>query len=240
MITLIIPFHSDFDRIRTTIEALIGGIERYPIDRVIFSYNGRKLLPESTKKLILTSHPKICLVQTEAVGIGAGYRNGIYHATSEYVLLSASDLPFGFTDLQNSLVSGKLCPGGQTVIFASKLHPLSQVSRTSPLRSLFTWGFYLYRLMLFGPGVPRDCQGTVLLPTAIAKEMMTKIPYDDYVFTFMLSALARWNGLEVVEVPVTFIENKEFQSSIRPFRTGLEFFITVLTIRVRTLLQRPS
>ncbi len=237
MITLIIPFHSDSDRLTQTITRIKAQMASLPIEKVFFSYNGSAPLPAGITTLITTSHPAFAVLKTAQQGIGAGYRQGILHASSSYVLLSASDLPFGFSDLQSALATGRLKQDGATIFFASKLHPASHVSRNSHTRTLFSWCFYLLRVLLFGPSVPRDCQGTVLLPTQLAKELAAAIPDDDYLFTFKISILSLWRHYAVEEVPVEFLEDETLPSNIHPLKTGLVFFWKVIAYRVKTLIK---
>lgn len=240
MITIVIPFHSDVERLPATLGILAKSLKDYPIGEVIFACNGPKPVSAELQKLIVSAHSQFRVVHTPAVGIGAGYRHGIKHASSSYVLLSASDLPFGFSDIESALATGRLRSGGQVIFFASKLHRDSVVSRVSKSRSLFTWCLYFLRVALFGPRVPRDCQGTVLVPKGLALDLLASIPDDDYLFTFKLSALALMGRHEVLEIPVRFMEDEQYPSNIRPLKTGLIFLVKILRFRIQTIVRGKS
>ena len=187
MFTLVVPFHSDVDRLGRVLaaadEARVHGIEE-----ILFCHNG----PGAVPRLELPPHAR--LLHTDAKGIGAGYRIGIAEAREPFVVLSACDLPFGFSDVDAF--------GGHRLAIGSKAHPRTQMPGYSLLRRLATFGFWLVRRALLGRATPRDFQGTILVETALARRVVGGIEADDSFFPLELITLCTCEGVTPVELPV--------------------------------------
>jgi GT2 family glycosyltransferase len=237
MISLIIPFHNDFERIEETINHLILGLKKYPILEVIFSYNGINPLDKKIISSIEKSNSKFKVCETSCVGIGAGYKKGILEAKGEWILLSASDLPFRFTDLENFL--RRINSNEEAIYLGSKLHSDSKIERNSFLRTILTYGFFIFRRLLFGAQTPKDCQGTIFLKSTLAKEIITKIPDDDFVFSFKLSQIGLLKKYKVIEVPVELIKSKDI-SSVNPIKTSMVFFLKIIRFRILTWFDKDN
>ncbi|HEX3110105.1 MAG TPA: hypothetical protein VHU41_13510 [Thermoanaerobaculia bacterium] len=141
------------------------------------------------------------LLHTDARGIGAGYRLGIEQANAEVCVLSASDLPFGFTDIDAFLA---LTP---RLAIGSKAHPDSVLAGWGVKRRAAGFAFYLLRRTLLGRGTPHDSQGTILIETALAKRLLPDVRSDDYFFSLEIVTLAIAQGVQAIELPVTLEAN---------------------------------
>lgn len=190
MFTLVVPFHSDADRLKRVLaaadEARVHGIEE-----ILFCHNG----PSAVPQLDLPPHAR--LLHTDAEGIGAGYRLGIANAREPYVVLSASGLPFGFTDVDAF--------HGHRVAIGSKAHPRTQLPGYSVLRRIPMRAFWLLRRALLGRSTPKDSQGTILIETSLAKKMVDRVEADDCFFSLELVTLCIRDGVNPVELPVRYV-----------------------------------
>ena len=198
MFTLVVPFHSDFDRLARVLaaadEARVHGVEE-----ILFCHNG----PSAVPQLRLPPHGR--LLHTDAKGIGAGYRLGIKHATEPYVVLSASDLPFGFTDVDAFR--------GHRLAIGSKAHPRTQLPGYGFVRRAATRTFWLVRRAILGKSTPKDSQGTILIETALAKRVVDRVEADDYFFSLELVTLCiREEGVNAVELPVRYVPTGDASS----------------------------
>ncbi len=226
-VTLILPFHSDVDRLKNTLPA----IERFlnsnpePLGEIILSQNGH---PPNNLQLELS--PPFRLLQTAKNGIGEGYAQGIQAAQCEWVLLSASDLPFGFSDL-NAIQSDGF---SADLYIGSKLHPLSSLAGYGFLRISCSYLFYCWRLFFFGRLTPRDSQGTILVRADIARSLLQETKSRDFFFAVEFIFRAQSRGLIVKEVPVKF-ENLGKDSSVSIFRDGFLLFMKAVWLRISPL-----
>jgi len=221
MFTLVVPFHADADRLRRVFEAAAEA-EARGIGEILFCHNGPRFDPSIASML----PPNGRLLHTDVKGIGAGYRIGIMEAKGAHVILSASDLPFGFSDLESYRVAG-LPP----IAIGSKAHPRTELPGYSVLRRLMTTCFWLVRRTLLGP-TPKDSQGTILIETNLAKNIASDVQADDYFFAIELITLCGRAGAVAVEVPVRY-EPVPGPSSVRIVHDSIEMIRKTWALRRR-------
>jgi hypothetical protein len=221
MFTLVVPFHADVDRLGRVFAAAEEA-ERRGIGEILFCHNGPSFNPEMAAKL----PPNGRLLHTDVKGIGAGYRIGILSAKGTHVILSASDLPFGFSDLESYREDG--CP---RVAIGSKAHPRTELPGYSTLRRLMTTVFWTVRRVLLGP-TPRDSQGTILAETELARQIAKEVEADDYFFSIEFVTLCARRGAPAVEVPVRY-EPVPGASSVRIVRDSIEMIRKTWRLRRR-------
>jgi dolichyl-phosphate beta-glucosyltransferase len=190
--TLIVPFHADVDRLPRVLGAA-SEARAHGINEILFCHNGPNAVPR------LELPPNARLLHTDAKGIGAGYRIGIAEARERFVVLSASDLPFGFSD-----VDAFVKHDGLRVGIGSKAHPQTQMPGYSLLRKTATYVFWLVRRVILGRKTPRDSQGTIIIETALAREVVERVAADDYFFSLELLTRCIRVGVAPVELPVRY------------------------------------
>ncbi len=213
MISLILPFHSDIERLKQTLKTLKEKQSQYNITEILLCHNGMGLEPTKSEELKSYLFTGVKLLHVDAQGIGAGYKLGIQNATEPVCVLSASDLPFGFTDIESY---DKL---KQKPLFAigSKAHKNSKIKNYGVMRTIASYAFWLLRALFLGWRTPKDSQGSILINTSLAKKLITKSSYDNYFFTVELITLAQREGIWAVEVPV-ILENHSGESSVSILR----------------------
>lgn len=209
MISLILPFHSDVERLKTTLEILNESMQKYKISEVLLCHNGTPLTTEQKAKIELLLIPGSKLLHTDSAGIGAGYKLGIANATQSSCLLSASDLPFGFTDIESY---NKLKSAARLAI-GSKAHAQSKIAGYGLGRKIASFGFWALRSTFLSSKTPKDSQGTILIETELAKKLIKKSVYDNYFFSVELITLAQLEGIIPIEIPVV-LENHDGESSV--------------------------
>jgi glycosyltransferase involved in cell wall biosynthesis len=141
-------------------------------------------------------------------GIGAAYRAGVAKASGTHVLLSADDLPFGFTDLDEFLG----LPATTQLAIGSKAHPRSVVNRSIG-RVAATKVFGLARRALLNSNVG-DTQGTFWLDAELARRVVGRTVEDGFAMTTELVTLAERAGVRPVEVPVALLASHQGASRI--------------------------
>lgn len=166
----------------------------------------------------------VSLLHTDRKGIGAGYKLGIQSATCDYVILSASDLPFGWTDLD----SFKKSPSDFTI--GSKAHPESKIEGITPVRKLMSFCFLQLRRGVLGRLTPKDSQGSLIIQTSLARELARKSQFDNYMCSLELATLQIKSGGRVHEVAVT-LENNKGESSVSIRKDSVQMFKDLLKLR---------
>jgi len=151
------------------------------------------------------------VVTRSSPGLGNAYRTGVLASRGRRVLLSADDLPFGFSDLD---VFRRL--GDEVVVaIGSKAHPASTVSR-SRRRSAQSAMFRVLREGLLYSAVG-DSQGTVWVDGTWARMFATLSRETGLMWTVELVLAAEQQGIEVWEVPVVLAaEHEQVTSRFRP------------------------
>jgi hypothetical protein len=218
--SLIIPFHSDFQRLHPTLDLLDKNREQYSIREVLLCHNGPRLEPDVESRLVRRAIDKgATYLHTDVKGIGAGYALGIRNASQHYCLLSASDLPFGFTDLDSFYRHQRILGETPQLAIGSKGRIDSAVEGNCLNRRAASWAFWILRVALLGRQTPRDSQGTILIASALAKELVHHCICDDYFFSVELITLAQQRGVKVVELPVQ-LGRENGMSSVSVVRDG--------------------
>ncbi len=222
MLTLIIPFHRDTERLAHSLSAIDAYRNMHPnlLSEVILVHNGISEVP----KLILPTFAKT--LHTNTLGLGAAYRLGISAATSSWCLLSASDLPFGFSDVD----AAALDTWQRGIYIGSKLHEKSDSRSHGSLRLILSRIFYYWRFLVLDVRLPRDTQGTILLPTDIAKKLVLEVEADDFFFTTELLYRAACRGLSIRELPIRQLPQIS-SSSVRFWHDGFTLFYRTFRLR---------
>lgn len=233
MFSLVLPFHSDYERLLATLPTIENQGIKFGIAEVILAHNGRPLPPEGLRKVQDFCSKKVRYVSTTDKGIGAGYKIGIQAATQPFVVLSASDLPFGFTDVESFM---KASPDGklfESFAIGSKAHPQSKIAGYGWDRKLASRGFHLVRKLILGRETPGDSQGSLILKTELAQGIAPSVRANDYFFSLELITRAQRRGIRVVELPV-LLENHEGESSVSITRDGWQMFKRLWSLRKET------
>lgn len=238
MFTFVIPCHRDYFRLRTTLPQVQEALRSYPIKQVLICHNGPPLTQVQIDEINQWTFPGVEIIHTDRHGLGAGYRLGILSATQPWVVLSHSDLPFGFSDLQGF----QQLTGEKDFVLGSKDHPRSSARNRKPIRLLATFGFKWIRKIFLGLSSPGDSQGTLIIKTSVAKDIIPACQRDNYLISLELSTVHLLRGGKVREVPVT-LEPEIYPTNIRIFHDSWKMFLGILSLcwhhRVKREYRRP-
>ena len=159
-------------------------------------------------------------VRRSAPGLGNAVRTGIRDVTAEFTVVTAADLPFGFSDLDAFMSSG--CPALAT---GSKNHPESNWPKVVG-RSMLSRGFRVARAALFGLW-RLDTQGSIFVQTTVMDRIADRLLSTGYFISTEIVVRARRLGVPVEYLPVSG------EQSIRPSNVRLRDSASV----VREMLQ---
>ena len=203
----IVPTRNGEDVIAGTATALAGVLTAD--DEVIVVENGSTdATREVLHRLSATwDHPSRLVVIHSEPGLGEALRAGVLVSTGRRLLLTADDLPFGFTDLEGF----RPLPDDVVVAIGSKAHPDSAVTR-SWRRTLQSRIFRFLREALLQSAVG-DSQGTIWVDGAWGRSFAHLSRETGLMWTTELVLAAEQQALTVREVPVVLSGAHETGSS---------------------------
>lgn len=233
MYSLVLPFHSDLTSIGTTVRRAREEGPAHGIREVLLAHNGKPLSAEAQAKVDALvaprdgDRPEVRFLDTTAKGIGAGYKLGIGEAREPFVILSADDLPFGWSDVLAFERAGR-----PDFAIGSKAHPDSQLAGVTKKRRIASITFLTLRRLLLGWGTPGDSQGSFILRTSVAKSLLPDLVYDHYLCSLELATLHLKRGGKVVEVPIV-VDHNPHQSSVSVVKDGWRMTKELVELRQR-------
>lgn len=164
-------------------------------------------------------------VSTSPQGLGYALRRGIELAAGDLVVLTASDLPFGFTDLEAYLATEPR----PLLAIGSKAHPLSR-TRIPQARRAMSEAFRLLRRAVLGLRVG-DSQGTILLDAGLARRLLPHLRCGDFLISTEIVSWAVQLGIRPVELPITYVAAGS--STVSPVRDSLRMARGLWSLRHR-------
>lgn len=180
----------------------------------------------------------INVISLKKKGHGLALRTAILKARGENVLLSAIDLPFGFSDLKEIL---KIADQ-YDIIFGSKSHPRS-VTYSPLIRKLSSRVYRLFLKALFNIKIG-DTQGTVFLKRNRVLPILKKCDSNNAFFCAQLAIFSEIKGLKATEVPVINERKILRKSKYKVFTNGGEMLSSMLKqylkMKTNSLLHQPQ
>ena len=153
------------------------------------------------------THPATLVVLHSEPGLGNALRAGVLASRGERVLLTADDLPFGFSDLDGFAT----LPADAVLAVGSKAHPASVVDRSwrrETQSRVFRW---LRRALLHS--AVGDSQGTIWVDGVWARAFAAVSRESGLMWTVEMVLAAEQQGLDVWEVPVTLSDAHDTRAS---------------------------
>jgi hypothetical protein len=231
--SLVLPFHSDLTSIGATVTRAREEGGSRGVREVLLCHNGRRLEEGAQAKVDALAapadgeRPSVRFLHTDDKGIGAGYKLGIREAKEEFVILSADDLPFGWSDLEAFERAGR-----PDFAIGSKAHRESKLVGVTALRRASSLTFLALRRLLLGWRTPGDSQGSFLVRTSVAKSLLPDLAYDHYLASLELASLHLQRGGRIVEVPIV-VDHNPHQSSVSVARDGYRMTKELIELRAR-------
>ena len=171
---------------------------------------------------------------------GAAIRTGISEAKGKYTLLMDADYAYPVNQAGNFL---EHLEQGIPVVIGNRTDSattfLVKPSRFPSIYQRYLLGraFNLLVRLLLLRGI-RDTQcGIKAIRTETARSLMDKMTITNFAFDVELLYIARQNGKEIIQVPVTYDYIDE-PSSVRLFRHSLVMFKSLLQIRLNGWMKR--
>lgn len=206
-LSVVVPTRNGADVLEETLTAL--GERLMPKDEVIVVENGST---DGTTELLTRisndwSYASTILITHSDPGLGEALRKGVESSIGSRLLLTADDLPFGFTDLDEFNKLSAQVP----VAIGSKAHPRSSVAR-SRLRTIQSRIFRFLRAALLQSRVG-DSQGTLWVDGTWGRAFAHLSRESGLMWTTELVLAAEQQQITVQEVPVALSNRHETGAS---------------------------
>ena len=227
-LSYVLPVHNQEQVIASSVEQLLTRLRAFPESEVLLIENGSTDASAALCERLAAFSPRggvSVRVARSAAGLGNALRRGVAIASGDVLVLSAADLPFGFTDLDAFLA---LEPRPRLAI-GSKAHAESRTSIPA-LRRTMSEAFRLLRLAVLGLRV-RDSQGTILIDAQLARQIAPFLRCGDFLISTEIIAWATRMGVTPVEVPVTYTASEG--STVSPLRDSLRMARGLFSLRRR-------
>ncbi len=207
-IDVIIPAHNSTDCLEQSITELLAWHRdhKLPLNAIIVENNSTDdtyacaLAQRDRDDVRAAEDFKITVIQSPG-GMGNAYRAGIEASSAEALLLTADDLPFGDSDLNQWYDNPRT-----GIILGSKHHPESDINR-SFMRSLSTWGFTWLRRWILGTYIG-DSQGTLFVPGDWARSLTPYLKEETYLSSTEIVSIAEIQRVPLTEIPVRLTERQ--------------------------------
>jgi hypothetical protein len=235
-ISYVIPVHNNASSIASVVRRVAERIAAHPGSEVVLienaSTDASAAVIEGLADTLSTERVTV-LACRSAKGIGCAWRVGIPRTTGELVVLTASDLPFGFSDLDGAL---RLQPRPPLLI-GSKAHP-SSVLEVDRLRKMMSRLFRVVRGLLLGLW-QGDTQGSLLISGPLLRELAPDLGCADYLVATEIIAEGVRRGVTPVEVPITY-PRQDQRSTVSPLRDSLRMLAGLVRLRRRLHRRRTA
>jgi len=178
------------------------------------------------------THPYMHLVSTDRNrGKGAAIAAGVHAAHGDYVLLTDIDLSTPLGDLRDL---ARAVHDGAEIAIGSRVVRGSVVKDAPAYRKVLGQGFNLTVRALTGLSFGDTQCGFKLLRTAAARELLAVQMCRGWAYDVELLMRARLAGLEVVEVPVTYVHDSRSQMKVASASVRMLLDVVGLSLRLRT------
>jgi dolichyl-phosphate beta-glucosyltransferase len=237
-LSYVVPVHNEAATLERNVRRLEEHLQRFAGSRVLLIENGSSDDSWTVCQRLARADGPVTVEPYREPSAGMGYalQRGVLEELpraepNRWLVLTAADLPFGFTDL-DGLVA--LLDAGQRpdVVVGSKAHPRSEI-QTSPTRTAATLTYRVLRRIIAGMRTG-DSQGTFMFRAETARDIAPKITSRDFFWSTEFTYYAERAGLTIVEVPVV-LEEQQRASTVKPFKHGSKMLKQLVELRARDL-----
>ncbi len=197
---VVIPAHNSSLNIRHTVDELSEYFKSKSLSgQVIIVENGSKDDTwEVMSSIEATSLPFSLVITRSEKGLGNAIREGLIHVSTDFVLITADDLPFGFSDIEHYFER----EFSSDIAIGSKAHPETDGER-SISRKIMSATFRIIRRVVLGLNFG-DTQGSLMGHAALICQLASETKQENYLISTELIVLADRRNSTIVELPVSF------------------------------------
>lgn len=243
-LSFVLPVHNNEDIVEPNVETLSARLERLPGSDIFLVENGSRDESWAACEAVRgVRHGVDVRPYREAqAGLGYAYARGIDEllalhgpSTSRWAALTATDLPFAFTDLDLGLPH---MARGARAIAGSKAHPASQ-AWAGARRYVMSVAYRNARRAILGMKIG-DSQGSFFIRLDLLAATAPHVRSRDFFYTTELAYLIEREGELAVEVPVVLEQHQlvAANSSVRPFTHASRMLKQLVELRRRVPIAR--
>jgi dolichyl-phosphate beta-glucosyltransferase len=230
----VLPVHNEEAVLANNVARLRATLAGHPGSSILLVENGSKDTSAALARGLAENGEPVPVraFSLPVAGIGHAYDRGIREALllagaspAHWLVLTAADLPFGFTDLKPALPH--LGDSTGPLLIGSKAHPRSNVC-VSQQRAIAT---RIYRGLRWAVAGMRtgDSQGSVFLRLDVAARLVDLVRARDFFYSTELVFHAERLRHPIVELPVTVAPALR-ASTVRPLRDGASMLLALVRI----------
>ncbi len=237
----VLPVHNDADVLADNVRVLVERLSKTTAAEIVLVENGSRDRSWDVCASLGGVHDGVHVLpfREDRAGIGFAYARGLRElvarhgaAASRWAVLTGTDLPFAFTDLDRA--QARLERGEVRALAGSKGHPESR-AWAGARRFAMSVSYRLARRTVLRMKL-RDSQGSFLLRLDLVDEVASKVEARDFFFTTELAYLIELAGEEIVEVPVVLEAHQlaTGASTVRPLRDASRMLKQLVDLRRRS------
>lgn len=199
-LAVVLPAHNSSANIADTVHELAAYFRSKPLSgEVVVVENGSIDDTWEVMQSIETWDLPFRLVLARSdKGLGNAIRRGMESVSTDIVLITADDLPFGFSDIEGYFS----LPVVPDIAIGSKAHPETSGER-SVGREVMSKVFRLLRRVVVRVDLG-DTQGTIMGESSVIARCSARTHQSGYLMTTELLAHAVRDGATIVELPVVY------------------------------------
>ena len=239
-LSYVLPVHNDETSIAENVARLAGHIRRYAGSEILLVENGSRdeSWRECEKLAGVQDGVPVHAFREASAGIGFAYARGLAELerlhgpdTSRWAVLTGSDIPWGFSDLDSAIP--EMASGKAPVVIGSKAHPDS-VAFAGWKRYGMSFAFRMLRRVIAGMRTG-DSQGSFFIRLDVAVPLAHRIVSRDFFYSTELVYFAEALPDGVTEVSAV-IEPSQLvagATSVRPWKHGKAMLKQLIALRMR-------
>jgi glycosyltransferase involved in cell wall biosynthesis len=231
--SIVFPAYNESERIKRSLDQVLNFIaaQRWDAEVIVVNDGSRDDTAEIVRRYA-AQHAIVRLVENPGNrGKGYSVRNGVLHATGDYVLFSDSDLSSPIheaTKLFDALL------GGADVAIGSRwLNPALMTERQSIFRQFVGRVFNLLNRTILGLKFKDTQCGMKAFTRRAAEDIFPRQRIERWGFDPEILFIARKLGYRTVEIGVQWAHDD--RSKINPIVDGMKMFSEMLQIRWNSL-----
>ena len=237
-LSYVVPVHNEEAILASNVARLVERLAAFPGSEVLLVENGSRDGSWALAQGLAGSLRGVPVraFHEPAAGIGHAYHRGLSeldgkaNPAEHWAVLTAADLPFDFSDLEQALPHLQAA-SGHRVLIGSKAHPASRLQMNLE-RRLASLAYRWARRLLLGMRCG-DSQGSVFIRADLAAQLVPQVDSRDFFYSTELIYLAERAGEQVLEVPVVLAPAQR-SSTVRPVRDGLTMGLKLARLSVST------
>ena len=216
-LSIIIPCYNESKDIKANVEKVKDYLKENSIDyELILVNDGSK---DTTKEEIESIEGVLPISYEPNRGKGGAVKEGILHATGDYVLFMDADLSTDISAIKDVVEQAPTCD----LLIGSRHAKGSVIKKKQPLLRVFIgWCCRVLVNMKFHTKLKDTQCGFKAMRIDIAKKLAEKQLINNFAFDVEYIYIAKLNNLVLKELGITWSDDRE--STVSPFKSSVKFF----------------